>query len=65
MDSDGIQRVLDAPDEFEILKLPHPHKDLLGRPSWPVSDDELSRAFRKVVGFEIDLMNAGCSSCPS
>lgn len=48
---DAIKRILLAVkdrDYFRLLELPAPGVDALGRPDWPVSAGEVSKAYRKL-----------------
>ncbi|PRW57043.1 Heat shock N-terminal [Chlorella sorokiniana] len=49
--SDAIKRMLLAHkdrDYFRLLELPPPEVDALGRPTWPVTASEVSKAYRKL-----------------
>ncbi|GAX74548.1 hypothetical protein CEUSTIGMA_g1998.t1 [Chlamydomonas eustigma] len=49
--SDSIKRILDAwekKDYFKLLQLQEPTADDLGRPVWPCTSNDVSRAFRKL-----------------
>ncbi|KAL4451941.1 hypothetical protein ABPG75_007603 [Micractinium tetrahymenae] len=48
---DAIKRILLAAkdkDYFRLLELPAPGVDALGRPDWPISSGEVSKAYRKL-----------------
>ena len=43
-----IKRILRAANHFDMLRLVRPHSDLMEQPVWPVSGDDVHRAFRKL-----------------
>lgn len=45
---DRIRAILRATNNFDLLKLPRPHADLMDQPIWPVSVEQVNRAFRKI-----------------
>lgn len=43
-----IRGILRASNFFDMLQLGRPHTDLLGQPVWDVTDESISRAYRKL-----------------
>ena len=42
-----IRSILRAASHFDVLNLPRPYPDLMDEPVWQVTEDDVSRAFRK------------------
>ena len=46
--SKKISGILRAANHFDTLQLPKPYADLAGEPVWDVSEEQVSKGFRKL-----------------